>query len=127
MESKVDIQNVIKIGNDKDENTIPVEVIESVKEQRGAVSVSTIKDYISSRAFNSLCRNGFLDIGSIIYAIEENRLAGKSGMGRGAMREIIELFSQMNLIERKDDQVYKPLEGYISKIALADNDNVEED
>lgn len=126
-ESRADMQDVIKIGSDEDKITVPVELVESVKEQHGAISIGMIKNYVSSGAFNSLCRNGFLDIGSVIYAIEENRLIGKSGMGKATMQEIIGLFLQMDLIERKDDQAYKPFEGYTSKMELIYIDNEEGD
>ena len=125
-ETAVDIQDLIR-RKDKEKNKVPIEIIEYVKENNGEVNLDIIKDYISTRVFNVLRRQGDHQICYILYGIEQNTIfqptnSYRMGLGRAGKQEIIDLFLQMDLIERKKDKDYKPFEGYVSKIALRDDE-----
>lgn len=120
-EATVDLQDLIRLENTEIPKVVPVEIIEEVKQKNGMVSIDLIEDYLSTRAFNSLVRGGCRwSLYGVLTAIEDMRMLGWRDVGKRTVQEIIDLFLQMDLIERKTDRVYKPCEGYVSKLSLDD-------
>ena len=127
-EATVDMQDLIKLEGTESPKVIPAEIIEEVKQKNGMVSLDVIKDYLSTRAINRLYRGGCTEFYYILSAIEDMRMFRWRDMGKKTVQEIIDLFLQMDLIERKTDQVYKPCEGYVRKAPLyIEEEEAEED
>lgn len=121
-EMAVDMQYLIK-RKDKELKKVPDSVIEFVKEKNGDVSLELIRDYISTRTFNILRRRGVQQFNWLLQSLNQNRLFTHSDLsnatlGKIGAEEVLSLLLQMDLIERKNDREYKPLEGYISKIPV---------
>lgn len=117
-EATVDMQDLIKLEGTESPKVVPAEIIEEVKQKNGMVSIDVIKDYLSTRAINGLHRGGCTEFYCILSAIEDMRMFRWRDMGKKTVQEIIDLFLQMDLIERKTDRVYKPCEGYVRKAPL---------
>lgn len=118
-EATVDLQDLIRLENAESPKVVPAEIIENVKQKNGMVSLDVIEDYLSTRTINSLHRNGYAaSLYCVLSAIEDMRMFRWRDVGKGTVQEIIDLFLQMDLIERKTDRVYKPCEGYVRKAPL---------
>lgn len=130
-EATVDMQYLIK-RKDKEVKKVPASVIEFVKEKNGDVSLGLIKDYISTKTLNILWRRGVQHFDGLLRSLNQNRLFTHSSLsnatlGKIGAEEVLNLLLQMDLIERKNDREYKPLEGYISKIPVDFVEEVVED
>lgn len=126
-EEVVDGQSLIRLENNNMRKVVAPEIIAYVKQCNGKVRLRLIEEYLSTRAFNCLIRGGCSRIDWVIWAIEDMRMLKWRGMGRRTVQEVIDLFLQMGLIERENDQAYEPFEGYIRAIDLIDKNDEKDD